>query len=488
MKTLKELLYPSEIVETRVNLESNISEVVQDSRLAKSGSLFIAVKGTQSDGHQFVSSVLGRGALAVVEKNYNECIEGQLIKVVSTRDLVGKIASRFWGGPTEKFNLVGVTGTNGKTTTAFLLDQIWTEMGLVTGLIGTVKNKIAQETLDSNLTTPGPIELQALFHRMLQRRVEVCAMEVSSIALDQARTQGADFKVAVFTNFTQDHLDYHQTMDHYFEAKLKLFRDYSIACVVVNIDDSQAQKVLKTSQASNKITFSLSQDKADFYVLESNFKKSGTTAKIKTPHGVMDLASPLIGAHNLMNILGALGVVEGLNQDLSLAVTALQKANGAPGRLSRAVSGDYYPNIFVDYAHSDDALENVLSALCKLRGDSGGKIITVFGCGGDRDKTKRPKMAKVASSYSEITISTSDNPRTEDPEAILNDMESGIDRQKTVYHREVNRREAIYLALKLARPEDIVLIAGKGHENYQIIGTQKQYFDDLQVVRDYYSL
>jgi len=487
VKTIKELLQPSEIIESSVSLDTKIVDVVQDSRCVSQGSLFVALKGGHSDGHLYLSEVSRKGAISVVESS-TEPRADLWVKVRSTREILGKIASRFWGNPTTNFNLVGVTGTNGKTTTCFLLDQLWTEMGLVTGMIGTVKNKIGREILDSNLTTPGPIELQELFHRMAQRRVEACAIEVSSIALDQYRTQGSDFKVAVFTNFSQDHLDYHQTMESYLEAKLKLFSDYHVPCVVVNLDDPQSEKVLKTSDAKRKLTFSLANPNADFSVVHSEFRKNGIMARIKTPQGEFEFVSPLIGEHNLMNILAVLAVVEGLNQDLSLSVKALSKSFGAPGRLQRAVVGDYYPSVFVDYAHSDDALENVLKALHKLRGDAAGKIITVFGCGGDRDKTKRPKMAKVASRFSDITVATSDNPRTEDPDSILNDIEVGIERDKTSYHREINRRAAICLALKLAKQEDIVLIAGKGHETYQIIGTQKQDFDDIRVVRDFYGL
>lgn len=486
MKTLKELIYSSEILDSQVDLNFKVSEIVQDSRLAVKSSLFIAVKGTLSDGHQFVKEVLNKGAIAVVENDYPSDRADLIIKVASTRNLAGKIASRFFNKPTKHFSLVGITGTNGKTTTAFLLDQIWMQMGLVTGLIGTVQNKIGNEIIPSDLTTPGPIELQGLFHRMEQKKIQACVMEVSSIALDQARTEGSFFEVGVFTNFTQDHLDYHQTMEQYFNAKLKLFRNYNLPCIVVNIDDSQGVEVLACSKKSQQITFSLHNQRASFYIRDASFKKTGTTANIQTPDGVMGLTTPLIGAHNLMNILTALGVIKALNQDVALAIKLLEQASGAPGRLERAIVGDSYPNIFVDYAHSDDALENVLKTLAHLGSDSPGKIITVLGCGGDRDKTKRPKMAKVASTYSDITIATSDNPRTEDPEVILNDLEHGIDQKKTSYHREVNRRKAIYLALSLAKPEDLVLIAGKGHENYQIIGTEKQPFDDKQVVKDYY--
>ncbi len=486
MKTLKELIQSSEIIDSQVDLNLKVSEIVQDSRLATKSALFIAVKGTLSDGHQFVKEVLNKGSIAVVENDYPSDRADLIIKVASTRNLVGKVASRFFNKPTEHFSLVGITGTNGKTTTAFLLDQIWMQMGLVTGLIGTVQNKIGGEIIPSDLTTPGPIELQGLFHRMEQKKVQVCVMEVSSIALDQARTEGSCFSVGVFTNFTQDHLDYHQTMEQYFNAKLKLFCDYKLPCIVVNIDDSKGVEVLACSKNSQQITFSFHNQRASFYIRDASFKKTGTTANIQTPDGVMALTTPLIGAHNLMNILTALAVIKGLNQDVSLAIKLLEQASGAPGRLERAIVGDGYPNIFVDYAHSDDALENVLKTLVHLGANSPGKIITVLGCGGDRDKTKRPKMAKVASTYSDITIATSDNPRTEDPEIILNDLECGVDQKKTSYHREVNRRKAIYLALSLAKPEDLVLIAGKGHENYQIIGTEKQPFDDKQVVKDYY--
>lgn len=489
VKTVKELFQPSEIIEATVPLDTSIAEVIVDSRKAKKGSLFVALRGSQLDSHDFVPLVSSKNAVSVVDGSYSSpSSQTNYIKVHSTRELLGKIASRFWGNPTSQFNLVGITGTNGKTTTSFLLDQIWTQMGLTTGLVGTVHNKIAEEVIESELTTPGPVELQTLFHRMVQRKVEVCSMEVSSIALDQFRAQGAEFKVAVFTNFSQDHLDYHKTMDSYLKSKLRLFSDYKAPHAVVNADDKYSHSFLAASTAAHKLTYSLSNENSDFSVLRSQFSKSGTIAVLKTPIGELEINSPLIGAHNLMNVLAVLGVVKSLGQDLEKASDLLKNATGAPGRLQRAVSGEYYPNVFVDYAHSDDALENVLSALTKLRGDSNCKIITVFGCGGDRDKTKRPKMAKVASVYSDITIATSDNPRTEDPEEILDEVEKGVDRSVTIYHREPNRRDAIYMALKLASPEDIVLIAGKGHENYQIVGSQRFDFDDVQVVRDFYSL
>lgn len=486
MKILSELINPEEIISSTLNLSSKVVDVLSDSRRVKPGSLFVAIRGIQSDGHQFVPEVLAKGGAAVVDRNYSQNPPG-ILKVHSTREIVGKIASRFWNHPTQQFRLVGVTGTNGKTTTTFLLDQVWAKMGFVTGLLGTVTNKIGQEVMESSLTTPGPIELQEMFHRMVQHRVALCAMEVSSIALDQDRTLGSHFALGVFTNFTQDHLDYHLTMENYFESKIKFFKNYQLPCIVVNLDDDKANSILKTNPDSKQLTFSLRNSNAAFHVLESTFKKTGTSAKIKGPQGIIEITSPLIGAHNLQNILSVLAVIEGLGLDISLAAKALSTALGAPGRLERVMVGDYYPNIFVDYAHSDDALENVLKALNQLRGGSSGKIITVFGCGGDRDRTKRPKMAKVASQYSDVTIITSDNPRTEDPELILTEIERGIDKAKTLYFREVNRREAIYMALKNAKPEDIVLIAGKGHENYQIIGTQKHDFDDKLVVKDYYS-
>jgi len=486
VKTLKELIKSTETTESNVNWDDSVSQVIQDSRLAKPGSLFVAIRGSQLDGHQFVADVLSKGSLAVVESSCAMSGNG-LIKVSSTREMLGKIASRFWGHPTQQLKLVGITGTNGKTTTTFLLDQVLTRMGLKTGLLGTVHNKIGTQILESNLTTPGALELQQLFHKMGQNKVDVCSMEVSSIALDQSRPLGSQFQIGVFTNFTQDHLDYHKTMEQYFEAKMKLFIDYSLPCVVINLDDPKAQQILALTKQSRQLTFSLKDPQASFCATESSFGKRGTRAKIVTPHGIFELQSPLIGLHNLQNSLSVLAIVEGLGLELSSAISALVDATGAPGRLERAMTGEYYPNVFVDYAHSHDALENVLRSLQQLRGDSKCKIITVFGCGGDRDRGKRPKMARVASKYSNVTIVTSDNPRTEDPQAIIDEIETGIDRQTTQYYREVDRRRAIYLALKMAQPEDLILIAGKGHENYQIIGNQKQDFDDKCVVKDYYN-
>jgi UDP-N-acetylmuramoyl-L-alanyl-D-glutamate--2,6-diaminopimelate ligase len=486
VKTLKELIKSTETTDSNVNWDDTVSQVIQDSRLAKPGSLFVAIRGSQSDGHQFVSDVLSKGSLAVVENSFTKSAKG-LIKVSSTREILGEIASRFWGHPTQQLKLIGVTGTNGKTTTTFLLDQVFNRMGLKTGLLGTVHNKIESQILESNLTTPGALELQQLFHKMVQHKVDVCSMEVSSIALDQSRPLGSLFQIGVFTNFTQDHLDYHKSMEQYFEAKMKLFRDYTPPCVVINLDDPKAQQILAVTKQSRQLTFSLKAPQSSFHVTESSFGKRGTRATIGTPKGVFELQSPLIGAHNLHNILCVLAVVEGLELELSSAISALADATGAPGRLERAIIGEYYPNVFVDYAHSHDALENVLRALQQLRGDSKGKIITVFGCGGDRDRGKRPKMASVASRYSNVTIVTSDNPRTEDPQSIIDEIEIGIDRQMTEYYREVDRRQAIYLALKMAQPEDMILIAGKGHETYQIIGNQKQDFDDKCVVKDYYN-
>lgn len=486
MKTLRDLIKNEEILFTQVKMDSTVTDLVSDSRMVKKGTLFVAVRGTQVDGHQFIPDVLAKGGFAVVDKEFSQNLPG-IIKVSSTRRLLGDVAARFWNQPTREFQLVGITGTNGKTTTAFLLDQVWTQLGLVTGLIGTVKNKIASHVVDSNLTTPGPLELQALFHRMVQHRIQVCAMEVSSIALDQQRINGSNFSVGVFTNFTQDHLDYHQSMESYFESKLRFFRDYHLPAVVVNLDDKRSNDILRGAHSSRQLTFSLNNPDASFCVLESEFKKTGTWAKVKCPQGNFEIKTPLIGSHNLQNVLGVLSVVEAQGLDFVKAIDSLKNALGAPGRLERAIVGEYYPNVFVDYAHTDDALENVLKALRNLKGSSPGKIITVFGCGGDRDRTKRPKMAKVASLYSDITIITSDNPRTEDPESILNEIESGIDRTQTILYREVNRKAAIHLALTSAAPEDIVLVAGKGHENYQIIGTQKHDFDDKLVIQDFFN-
>ncbi len=485
--TLRDLFLPEEILASKVTGDPEVAGLTQNSSAVLPGSVFFAVRGHRADGHAFAESALAKGAaVVVVEREDVHQAHPRTLLVKSTRRQVGLSAARWFGRPTEKLKLVGITGTNGKTTTSYLLRELWDRAGIVSGMLGTVEYLVGNEVIPSNLTTPDALSLQELFHRMGTAKVTHAAMEVSSIALDQARTAGCAFDTAVFTNLTQDHLDYHHTMEAYYLAKLRLFNEAPLKTAVINEDDPWGARLLKETTAPHRFGFSLLDPKASFYVHSIRFEKAGTRARLRTPVGELDLSLALIGRHNLYNVTGTLAAAHALGMDLKVSAAALATAHGAPGRLERVMHGESYPHIFVDYAHTDDALRNLLSAVRDLRGTGPGRIVTVFGCGGDRDRTKRPKMAEAASTLSDVTIATSDNPRTEDPEKIVDDVEVGIERSQTEYHRVVNRREAIHMALKLATPEDIVVIAGKGHETYQIVGTEKFPFDDREVVREYY--
>jgi len=489
LKTLETLIYPPEILAQKgIAKGFPLSGITDDSRRLDRDVLFFAVRGTKSDGHAFVGEALSRGAVPVVDRLdvFEELPVGVLVK--STHRALALGTSRWLGNPTLSLNVVGVTGTNGKTTTTFLLGQIWKAMGLVCGVVGTVECQIGDRRYPATHTTPSAAQLQGWFKEMADEKVSHAALEVTSIALDQERVTGTRFQVGLFTNLTQDHLDYHKDFENYYLAKLKLFREFELPYGIFNVDSDWGIRLKKESSANTKFSFSLLDPLADFFPRSAHFDRKGIHAICATPVGDIEVKSPLIGKHNLANALGTIAVIHALGQDVRRAAVILAESPGAPGRLERVAQGEGRANIFVDYAHTSDALKNVLNSLRELRGEAPGRIITVFGCGGDRDRGKRPLMAKVASELSEVTIATSDNPRTEDPDLIIDQIEDGIDRTHTSYHREVNRRSAICYALSIAGPEDLVLIAGKGHETYQIIGTEQFPFDDRQVIRDYYRI
>lgn len=488
MKSLFQLLPESECLASKLSLNLNIGHLTSDSRQVKPGSLYFAISGTKVDGHDFIPAALKNGAVAVVVENAHAF--GQhpnTLHVRSSRRALALAANAFYDEPSRKFSLVGVTGTNGKTTTSYLLRAVWDKLQIRSGVLGTVEYHIGEETLPSSLTTPDPVELQRLFDRMVRANVETAVIEVSSIALDQERVSGTHFDIAIFTNLTQDHLDYHGTLEKYYSAKRRLFTDFALSHAVINIDDPYGARLAREIHGVELFSFSLQDPSAVFFVEKAQFEKQGTTAQVCFRNERMTLKTPLIGRHNLYNALGVFAAGKALGLNASSLIEALAEAQGAPGRLERVASHPKNPHVFVDYAHTPDALLNVLKALKALNEDGTSRMITVFGCGGDRDKTKRPLMAEIAASASDVTIVTSDNPRTESPEQILNDIEAGIRRGTTEYHREVDRKKAIRLALSLARPGDLVLVAGKGHETYQIIGKEYFPFDDRQVIREYYD-
>lgn len=488
MRKLSEILSPEKRLTAR-DRDAEISDLASDSRGVKPGTLFFAIRGTEADGHDFVETAIANGAAAVVVERPEMAELPGAIVVASTRRTLAETAAAWFGHPSRKLSLVGVTGTNGKTTSTYLLWHAWKKLGLRAGLVGTVAYHIGERSRESRLTTPGPLELQELLAEMVEERVTHAAMEASSIALAQDRVAGTHFRVALFTNLTLDHLDYHGTLESYLEAKLRLFREMRPEWAVLNRDDAAFEKILAATTAENRLTYSLSSRDADIVVEEANFTADGIDAKLRGPEGTFRLAAPLLGRHNLANSLGAIATCLALGIKPSDAAAALSDCLGAPGRLERVDCGADRPRVFVDYAHSPDALENVLGILGEIRAKIGhGKLITVFGCGGDRDRTKRPYMARAVSSASDVTVVTSDNPRFEDPESILDEIEPGVLSDRTRYVRQVNRRAAIHEALSMASPDDIVLIAGKGHENYQIVGGQKLPFDDRAVVKDFYQL
>ncbi len=488
METLNHLIPPALILRSKVPGSQPIYRLTQHSQGVQAGDLFFAVPGTKTNGHQFVPAVTEKGIVAVVEDPavFEQNLGTLLVK--SVREALAVASSNWFKNPSEDLSLVGLTGTNGKTTSTYLFHEIWKKQNIKSGVIGTVQTLIGDIPLPSELTTPGPYELQALLRKMVENQCSHAVMEVSSIALDQYRTAGTEFSVGLFTNLTQDHLDYHGSFENYRSAKLKFFQEYKLKHAVFNSEDPAGTFYYEKCKAQNKVRFALNDPNAEYRVIDAEFTQRGTKASIQTPKKLLKLQSPLIGRYNLYNCLGVLAGIDCLGLDLEKAVEALKEAKGAPGRLERVMKGEEYPSIFVDYAHSDDALLNVLTALSALKGKSSAKIITVFGCGGDRDRTKRPKMAAVVSGLSDVTIVTSDNPRTEDPDAIIDEIMPGILREKTQSYREVNRKKAIHMALEIAEPQDLVLVAGKGHETYQIVGTEKLPFDDSAVIREYYQL
>jgi UDP-N-acetylmuramoyl-L-alanyl-D-glutamate--2,6-diaminopimelate ligase len=489
LKNIDTLIYSEEIRKSTIPVMSPlVSGLAVDSSEVKAGDLFFAISGTKKDGHSFIAEALKKGACGVVVERLqnNETIPAILVD--NTRKALALAAARWHSYPSKDFDLIGVTGTNGKTTTTYLLRDVFRELGLTAGVVGTVQNQVGQVSHESKLTTPGPLELQNLFAQMRDTGVTHAAMEVTSIALDQYRTLGSHFRAAIFTNLTQDHLDYHRDFQTYYEAKLRLFRDYGIEVAVINGDDAWGERLWSDCTAKKKVRVGLSgraSDTFEYEISNVNVTRTGMRGSLKTPKWHFDFRTPLFGEHNLYNCLGVIAVSSELGLSMDLVLSAIGRSKGAPGRLEPVAEGEDKPTVLVDYAHTTDALVNVLRSLKGLR--VSGRLITVFGCGGDRDRVKRPQMGKAASEWSDVTIATSDNPRTEDPNAILDEIEKGVCCDKTVYHREVDRRKAIQLALNIAEPQDVVLIAGKGHENYQILGTERIHFDDAEEVRSFFD-
>lgn len=478
MKLLKDILYKAGIVEVIGSTNVAIESVCFDSRKAKQFSLFIAIRGEKSDGHQFIEEVIANGASAVVCEKFPETINDKItyVKVHESSLALGYIAANFYDNPSEKIKLVGVTGTNGKTTTVTLLHRLFRQLGYKTGLLSTVVNMIDGREIPSTHTTPDALQLNALLAEMVNLGCAYCFMEVSSHAVVQHRISGVSFTGALFTNITHDHLDYHKTFDEYIKAKKGFFDSLgSDAFALINKDDAHSSVMVQNTKAKVK-TFSLKMQ-ADFKckILESGFSglqlnMDGKNVWIK-----------LIGTFNAYNVLGVYAVAVLLGEDKLNVLAALSNLSSVEGRFQYLKTPDHITGI-VDYAHTPDALENVLKTIKEIR-TGNEKVITVVGCGGNRDPMKRPLMAQIATELSDKVILTSDNPRSENPETIISEMQKGIN---PVYSKKTlsvtDRKEAIRVACSLAMSGDIILVAGKGHEKYQEINGVKYPFDDMKVL------
>jgi UDP-N-acetylmuramoyl-L-alanyl-D-glutamate--2,6-diaminopimelate ligase len=464
-------------------LDRTVESIAYDSRRVQKNGLFIALRGEKTDGHEFIDQAIEKGATSIVVEREEKQSRATAIVVENTRTAMADLAATFYGFPIRKLKLAGVTGTNGKTTTTFLIKHICDKAGLRCGLIGTVRYEIGERVLPATRTTPESLDLQELFAQIVNAGGKAAAMEVSSHALAQQRTRGLEWDTAVFTNLTQDHLDFHGTMEKYFEAKAQLFTGLAgqqkkrKPIAVINIDDRYGEQLLsRIDKKITVITYGMGA-RADFRASSYRTEFGGTSYQLDARGKSYLVRLPLIGRFNVANSLAALAAANALGVGLREAVLSLGKSPQVPGRLE-AVPAKRQFQIFVDYAHTPDALLNVLKTLREL---SPRRLIVVFGCGGDRDRQKRPLMGSVVDQNADFAIITSDNPRKEDPAAIIAEVERGF--RANHFEKIVDRTAAIARAIELAQPRDVVLIAGKGHENYQEFADHTVPFDDLQVAR-----
>jgi len=457
-----------------------VTQVTDDSRAVRKGSLFVAVPGSASDGHAFVGRAVEQGASAVlVQKEIEIPAPAVKIRLSSTRAALGPLAHAFWGSCSERLKVIGITGTKGKTTVAWLTQHLLGFSGVPCGLIGTVCHDFGEGPSPSGNTTPGAIFLQKSLGRMLEKGLKACAMEVSSHALDQQRTDGIRWACGVFTNLAPEHLDYHATMEEYLRAKLRLFQALpEEACAVVHRDDPAWESVRRATRA-RVLSYGLKEG-ADLTARKIRASLEGTEAELCTPEGIIPVKSRLIGLHNMENLLAAVGAALAAGVPAERAAQGAAAFAGVPGRLERIECGQPFP-LFVDYAHTDGALRRVLE---QLRDLSNRKILTVFGCGGDRDRAKRPRMGRAAAELSDRVIVTSDNPRSEDPGAIAREILAGAQGAGAPVQVILDRREAIRAALESADEKWLVLIAGKGHEEVQIFADRAIPFSDRAVARE----
>lgn len=484
MKKLSDILYKVRTSALSGNTDVDITGVQTDSRKIVPGNVFIAVRGSAVDGHEFIDKAIALGASTIVCEQIRDAREGiTYVQVNDCAEAAGLMAHNYFDQPTNTIKLVGVTGTNGKTTIATLLYKLFTCLGYKCGLISTVENMVAGVIIPSTHTTPDPVSLNELLKQMVDEGCAYAFMEVSSHAIHQKRIAGLEFRGAIFSNITHDHLDYHKTFDEYIKAKKGFFDNLnSSAFAITNVDDKRGSVMLQNT-AARQFTYSL-KTMADF---KGRILENILTGLVMTVNE-QEVHFRLIGEFNAYNLLAVYGAAICLGEDKSQVLQCLSNTTGAEGRFDYIISARDKVIGIVDYAHTPDALVNVLETIKKLR-QGHEQVITVVGCGGDRDKTKRPVMGEVACEHSDRVIFTSDNPRSEDPTKILEDMEATLNSAaKRKYIAIADRKQAIKTAVDMAQPEDIVLIAGKGHEKYQDIKGVKHHFDDKEVLREMFEL
>ena len=478
---LGELLERVQPVETGVDQNTEVTSLAYDSRRVDKGCVLFAIEGEKADGHLYIDDAIKHGAVAIVsEREAQAGLAARWIRVRKIRRALSDAARGFYDDPDLKLQLIGITGTNGKTTTAYLLNSIFEAAGARTGLFGTVEYRLGTRVVPASNTTPESLDLAAYFNELVAGGAGAAILEVSSHALAQERVWGIHFSAAVFTNLTRDHLDYHHDFEQYFAAKRKLFEGLGIPppeLAVVNADDSWGRRLLAIPNP-RRITYGL-ESKADVGVKRSYQSLSGLSATLSTPQGEIEIESALLGRANLMNLLAATATAIGAGIPVEAIQSGIRRLTIVPGRFEKVDEGQPFL-VVVDYAHTDDALQNVLQA---ARVITGGRLIVVFGCGGERDRTKRPLMGEVAGKLSDLAVLTSDNPRSEDPILIMNDVLVGLQRTGMPYVTEVDRETAIRKALAEAHEGDVVVISGKGHENYQILKDKTVPFDDRRVAR-----
>lgn len=489
MKKLQELVNLLPDAEVTGNIDITIKDVAYDSRKVKPDSLFICLPGAKVDGHDYIDQAKEQGAVAVLVQKEIEARDGlTVIKVADTRAAMQLVAPYFFDYPSRSMRMIGITGTNGKTTTTYLLKSILKEAGYRAGVIGTIQTVIGERILPIKNTTPDVVDLQAILAEMQAEKMDYVVMEVSSHALALGRVAGCEYDVGVFTNMTRDHLDFHGTFENYAQAKALLFSSLGAEgtvktrkAAVINVDD-KASEVMLANTHCRTIAYGIKNAQAQLKAENIHVGSKGTTFDLTGDFGTVALHVKITGIFNVYNIMSAVGAALAEGIDIATIKRALEKFQSVPGRFELVDCGQPF-SVIVDYAHTPDGLENILKTAQEF---AKGRIIVVFGCGGDRDRTKRPIMGRLAVQYGDVIIATSDNPRTEDPVQILEEIETGIKETLTpgkTYEKIIDRKTAIERAIAIAKPDDIILIAGKGHETYQILKDKTIDFDDREVAR-----